>query len=116
VHTSFCGSSIGYIADPDLAFLVNADPDPDGYRVLTTKVCKIFQLKIQFFNKRKLQFSLCLHEGRLSYRRSLQPSKYAVSSLFSVNDVIFVPPDPKPADYDQSGSGSTTLVSKEETT
>ncbi len=57
-----------------------------------------------------------LHEGRPSYMRSLEPSKNTqqfniLNSLFLCYFVdIFVFLDPDPADHNQCGSISTTLV------
>jgi hypothetical protein len=88
--------------------------------------------KLQYCTAEKKRFlklkiannlSLGLHEGRPSYRISLQPSKKTsrtskphISSHFSISFCgsriisALLDPDPDVADQNQSGSGSTTLV------
>ncbi len=60
--------------DPDPAFFLIADPDlvfDDLKLINITAEKKIFF----FLSKTTIYLSLGLHKGRLSYRRSLQPSK-----------------------------------------
>jgi hypothetical protein len=60
--------------DPDPAFRLNTDPDPDPIRIQSFDDQKWENLNI-FSSKTTIYLSLGLHKGRLSYRRSLQPSK-----------------------------------------
>jgi hypothetical protein len=66
--------------DPDPAFQVNPDPVPDldpNSGFWWPKMTKKIKLKKIIFFKSKIAIylSLGLHNGRPSYRRSLQPSK-----------------------------------------
>jgi hypothetical protein len=69
-----------FYADPNSAFQVNADPDP-GFRKMTKK-CKILQLQKFLLFWSKILLFLELHEGRPSYRRSLQPPKENIQHIY----------------------------------
>jgi hypothetical protein len=78
-----------------------------GSRILMTKNCKMLHLKNKsyfFLSKDTIYLPLCLHDGSLSYKISLQPSKdniqQRISYLFYIDCLILCPP---------CGSGSTTL-------
>jgi hypothetical protein len=69
-----------WVSDPDPALKVNTDPDP-GIR--EQKKCKILRLKIFLILKIEIFFSLCLCEGRHSYRkRPIQHFKFLRFFLF----------------------------------
>jgi hypothetical protein len=59
------------------------------------------RIRTQGLDKKCNSFSLGLHKGRLSYRRSLQPSKLEISSVFSISVGHLCPP----------GSGSSRPIS-----
>jgi hypothetical protein len=71
--------------DPDPAFYVNAVPDI-RIRVLDDRVLYNFiGEKVNILGSKIVAYLfLGLHEERLSYRRSLQPSKQYISLLFSL--------------------------------
>ncbi len=66
--------------DPDPAFRLNTDPDPDPIRIQSFDDQKLENLNL-FRSKTTIYLSLGLHKGRLSYRRSLQPSKKNIQHL-----------------------------------
>jgi hypothetical protein len=71
--------------DPDPAFYVNAVPDI-RIRVLDDRILYNFiGEKVNILGSKIIAYLfLGLHEERLSYRRSLQPSNQYISSLFSL--------------------------------
>jgi hypothetical protein len=68
---------IGFNADPNPAFFVNADPDPGLCHLMTKKIFKKFKAEksLYFFIKNCNLLSLRLHKGRPNSRRILHPSK-----------------------------------------
>jgi hypothetical protein len=76
--------------------------------------CKILQVeeKSQFFGSKLAVYFLSLgpHEGRLSFRRSLEPLKREHPALQNMKFLHFflffalLDPDPDPADQNQSGT------------
>ncbi len=122
LSTLISGSSPAFIA---LLFLLvvlffTSVADPHWFqcgsrsRVLMTTNLKKFTAEIFFFflSKNAIYLSLGLHKGRLSYNRSLYPtkeksgtSKLEFSSLWSVILALL-----DPDTYSQYGSGSATMV------
>ncbi len=84
------------VAAPDSLY---SDPDPafskwtgSGSRVLMTKMWQKIPLKkefIFFWLKIAIYFALCLHKGRPSCRRSLQPSKENIQHFKKLNLFTF---------------------------
>ncbi len=75
--------------DPDLAFQVNPDPDPGFWwsKIEEKNIVEIF--KNLCWSKIAIYLSQGLHNGRPSYRRSLQPSKENIQHFKKWNFFIF---------------------------
>jgi hypothetical protein len=71
-----------------------------GYMLAKNLISQLKEFFIYYFlvSKTTIYFFLVLHEGRPSYRRSLQPSKENIQD--------FLDPDPDPGDQTK-GSAST---------
>jgi hypothetical protein len=86
---------IGFNANPDPAFWVNADPDPalDPGRIYGFDGKKTDNDKNHFFYQEiAIYFSLRPYKGRLSYRSTTSNSKHKISSSFSISVGKLCPP------------------------